>query len=131
MRVDVAHARRGELRGRGLRHVLVVCLADANQPVTLRQLAETVTLCGVRLPGSPTKLISDSLRWEMRRGRVRRVSRGTYEFAGAPPSTMRWIRTRVQLLLRLVADATTHHTTVDLDAVGRLDSTSQRGTPPG
>lgn len=131
MRIDVVHAERGELRGRGLRHVLVVCLADADRPLDLQVLAETVTSLGVRLPSAPTKLISDSLRWEIRRGRVRRVRRGTYEFAGAPPSTMRWIRTRVSLLLVIVADATTHRTGVDLNAMRRLDSTSQRGTPPG
>ncbi|MEQ8718293.1 MAG: hypothetical protein RIE08_11855 [Acidimicrobiales bacterium] len=119
MRVDIDHAKRGELRGRGLRHVLVVCLADANQPVSLHELAKTVARRGVHLPGAPTKLISDSLRWEIRRGRVRRVRRGIYEFAGAPPSTMRWIRTRVSLLLGIVADATTQHTSEDLDAVKR------------
>lgn len=107
MRPDVENAKQGELRGRGLRHLLVVTLADANRPLALSELAEAVTSQGATLPDQATKALSDALRWELRAGRVRRVRRGTYEFAGAPPSTLRWIRVRVNLLRSLLAEAAT------------------------
>lgn len=84
---------------------MVVTLADALRPLTLDEMVTSLRARRVAMPDQATKFVSDALRWELRCGRVRRVRRGVYEFAGAPPSTMRWIRKRVDLLCSLLARA--------------------------
>ena len=95
-----------ELRGRDLRYVLTTLLRDAPGPLTVAELvagceAEGITFTG----GRASKIVSDSLRWEIRWGRVRRVRRGVYRFDRAPRSTLHWIRRRVHLLRDYLARA--------------------------
>ncbi len=59
-------------------------------------VAEMVDVLVVRhgfdLGGRASKIISDALRWETRRGRVVRLGRGRYRFARAARSTTRRIK---------------------------------------
>ena len=65
-------------RGIVLRSALVLVLLDRGGPTTVRELVSELGRCGVVTLGRPSKAISDALRWEVGRGRVRRVSRSTY-----------------------------------------------------
>ena len=102
----LSRAENGQLWGRGLRHFLVAVLADARRPMRIRELAERIADEPAQLKGRPSKVISDALRWEIARGRVRKLGRGVYEFVAAPRSTLRFIRQRVQRLRQLLQRAT-------------------------
>ncbi|MGF1598489.1 MAG: hypothetical protein ACFCVK_16425, partial [Acidimicrobiales bacterium] len=79
------------LRGRGLRFVLVGELMATGE-VTVAELVEAVTAAGYALAGRASKVISDALRWEVRRGRVVRLGRGRYAMGRVPATTRRRIR---------------------------------------
>jgi hypothetical protein len=77
-----------KLAGRALRYRLTLLLLDARRPLTTAQL-----IAAVHPPtGRASKTVSDALRWEVRRGRVRRVARSTYAIGWIPESTARWMR---------------------------------------
>ena len=71
------------LRGIELRYVLTTNLA-VHGPATV--------------VGRASKAVSDALRWEMRRGRVRRLRRGRYGPGQMPRSTEQHIHKRVMAL---------------------------------
>ncbi|HVM07930.1 MAG TPA: hypothetical protein VM345_05690 [Acidimicrobiales bacterium] len=81
-----------------LRYVLTVTLLDAprDRSMTVAELAGAVEHGGFRIEGRAGKVISDALRWEVRRGRVVRVGRNQYK-AGprVPRSTEHRMRTRI------------------------------------
>ena len=79
------------LRGRGLRFVLVDEMMGRDE-ISVRELAARLASRGYRLEGRASKVISDALRWEVRRGRVVRIARGRYRYVSAPASTARRIR---------------------------------------
>ncbi len=79
------------LRGRGLRFVLVDYMMKRPE-ATVAELVAAVANAGFEIAGRPSKVISDALRWEVRRGRVIRLGRGRYRYNTAPPSTARRIR---------------------------------------
>ena len=64
----------------------------AHRQRTVAQLAAAVQGYGFALVGRASKVISDGLRWEVRRGRVRRLARGVYGYVTAPVSTARRLR---------------------------------------
>ena len=79
------------LRGRALRFVLVDELMR-HQDMTVAELVTAlVHRAGFDLGGRASKIISDALRWETRRGRVVRIGRGRYRFSHAARSTTRRI----------------------------------------
>ena len=93
----------GALRGRPLRYVLAELMAcvrpSATNPggvVTVGQLVQQLKAQGFLFAGRTSKVISDALRWEVLRGRVRRVGRGVYRLGAAPRSTMSRIRRRAE-----------------------------------
>lgn len=61
-------------------------------PVTVAEMVADLAEAGFTLTGRASKVISDALRWEVRRGRVVRLRRGVYRYRGAPRSTARRIR---------------------------------------
>jgi hypothetical protein len=68
------------LHGRGLRREVLRSLAHAGRPLTLTEIHRTLHLSGYRLSSEhPVKRLGDALAYEERKGRVRRVARGTYE----------------------------------------------------
>ncbi len=77
------------LRGLGLRYVLANELQNSRQPLTVSDLTERLQRRGFTFAGRPSKAISDSLRTEVRKGRVRRISRGVYQFVTASRSMVR------------------------------------------
>ena len=79
------------LRGRALRFVLVNELL-AHSSMTVADMVACLHGYGYDLGGRASKVISDALRWELRRGRVRKTSRGVYRYHQAPVSTTRRIR---------------------------------------
>lgn len=86
----------GALWGRSLRHFLLSTLANAGRPMSVAELIDCVDAASATLSGRASKRISDALRWEIGRCRVRRVRRGVYEFARMPKSTRRFVERRVR-----------------------------------
>jgi hypothetical protein len=94
------------LRGIELRYVLIINLT-LHGPATIPTLVETLEYQGFGLAGRASKAVSDALRWEMRRGRVRRLRRGLYAPGSMPRSTEQHIHNRV-IALRAEAAAGRH-----------------------
>lgn len=78
--------------GRALRFLLVDHMMAAERPVSVAEMVDLIAGAGFTLGGRPSKVISDALRWEVRRGRVVRLRRGIYRYRSAPRSTARRIR---------------------------------------
>lgn len=89
--------RRSPLLGLALRDLLVVLVLDARRPITVGELARQAEAIGT-LDGRPGKAVSDALRWEVRKGRIRRLDRGVYAAGTMPRSTEWTIRKRVDAL---------------------------------
>ncbi|OMC53302.1 hypothetical protein A5745_22370 [Mycobacterium sp. IS-2888] len=89
------------LQGIELRYVLAMQLA-VHGPGTIAELINALKWHGFCVRGRPSKVISDALRWEMARGRVRRLGRGRYGPGYMPRGTEHRIHKRV-LELRAAA----------------------------
>lgn len=85
------------LRGTELRYVLTHHLA-VHGPATIADLIDMLAWHGFATSGRPSKAISDALRWEIRRNRVRRRGRGLYGPGPIPRGTEHRIHTRVLAL---------------------------------
>ena len=87
------HARSGpprrRIRGLRLRELLVLILVRHAAPMTVGALVAAVDACGFHIAGRAGKVVSDQLRCELARGRVRRVGRGVY-VAGTVTRQARW-----------------------------------------
>ncbi len=77
---------------RRLRYVLIVALMQARRPHTLAELVNLAERHRCQMSGRPSKVVSDALRWEVRKGRVENTSRGVYRIGSMPRSTEWWIR---------------------------------------
>ncbi len=82
------------LRGTDLRYALTRILSICG-PLTVAELVDELHYWGFTVAGRPSKTVSDTLRWEMRRERVRRSDRGRYHRAYIPRSTEQRIIRRV------------------------------------
>lgn len=71
---------------------------DIHGPASIFELIEQLDYQGFSIPGRPSKLVSDALRWEMGRGRVRRLRRGVYGPGQMPRSTHHYIHQRAAAL---------------------------------
>lgn len=87
------------LRGMDLRAFLVLTLVQAGHATTVRTLCHQLERRGVATPGRLSKDVSDALRGEIRRGRVRRVARGSYVAVRVPKTTAWRMRQRVRRAL--------------------------------
>jgi hypothetical protein len=85
------------LRGIELRYVLAMHLAH-NGRATIAEMIHALEVQGFRVPGRASKIISDALRWEAERDRVRRLRRGLYGPGNIPRSTEHRIHQRVLAL---------------------------------
>lgn len=90
------------LRGIELRYVLTMQLAVHGR-ATITELLDALAFHGFSVASPPPKSVSDALRWERRRGRVRRLGRGLYGPGQMPRGTEHRIHTRV-LALRAEAN---------------------------
>lgn len=86
-----------ELHGIELRYVLTWHLAH-NGPATIAEMIDALNRQGFRIRGRASKAISDALRWETGRDRVRRIGRGRYGPGYIPRSTEYRILQRVLAL---------------------------------
>ena len=85
-----------ELIGIELRSFLVLHMRQAGGSVRVAELVAAMEAGGFAVAGRPSKVISDSLRWEVARGRVRRLRRGVYAFTGrAPRTTLKRMKDRL------------------------------------
>jgi hypothetical protein len=84
--MDERHLRPFALSGITLRYVLTAHLRrDGEQSVA--ELLARLEADGAWLVGRPSKVVSDALRWEIRRGRVVRTGWGTYAPGHIPRAT--------------------------------------------
>ncbi len=89
------------LRGIELRYVLTMHLARHGRS-SIRQLVDALAFHGFTADHPVNKSVSDALRWERRRGRVRHIKYGVYGPGEMPRGTEHRIRLR-ELALRTVA----------------------------
>src|SRR3954470_15294658 len=89
------HPERPPLRGLDLRSAIVLLLLDHGRPMPVERMVALLERAGFALGGRPSKTIADALRWEVRRGRVVRVGRGTYAAGAVAKSTKHRMRARV------------------------------------
>jgi len=85
------------LRGIELRYVLTWHLA-LHGPATITELVDVLEFHGFCVVTPAPKSVSDALRWERRRGRVRRLSRALYGPGQIPRGTEHRIHRRVLAL---------------------------------
>jgi hypothetical protein len=90
------------LRGIELRYVLTMYLFSQGRS-TINDLLEALAFHGFQVDRPAGKSVSDALRWERRRGRVRRLARGVYGPGEMPRGTEHRIHRRV-LALRAEAN---------------------------
>lgn len=89
-----------------LRYVLTDLVAGTPGRVwTVAELVRTVEGAGFRIPGRSSKTVSDLLRTEVSRGRLRRVGRGRYVVGSIPGATRRRIRRTARYRSDLLASA--------------------------
>ncbi|MFZ3349002.1 hypothetical protein [Mycobacterium sp.] len=97
------------LRGMELRYVLTMQLCNHGRS-TIQDLVEALAFHGFDVDRPAGKAVSDALRWERRRGRVRRLARGVYGPGDMPRGTEHRIHRRV-LALRAAANRSEAGTT--------------------
>jgi hypothetical protein len=85
------------LQGIELRYVLTMHLAH-HGPATIAEMIDALDGQGFCVRGRASKAVSDASRWEIGRGRVRRLARGCYGPAYIPRSTEFRIHQRVLAL---------------------------------
>jgi hypothetical protein len=82
-----------------LRSMLVLALRRHGGPMRVSDLVDALARQGVAPPGRPGKAVSDALRWEVRRGRVRQMGRSTYVIGYVAKSSAWHMRQRVRAFL--------------------------------
>lgn len=90
------------IAGLHLRYFLTLHLFDAGES-SIGDLVAAVERQGFSLDGRPSKVVSDALRWEVRRGRVVRRGRGWYAPGTMPRQTRSWMRQHLRSLTVNVA----------------------------
>lgn len=91
--------------GRHLRYSLLTLLWQRGRPCTITELVAELERLGLRVRGDAAKTVSDALRYEITKGRVRRVSRGRYVGLRRPDTTIRRHRDRLRALVAAAARA--------------------------
>ncbi|WP_292988337.1 hypothetical protein [Mycobacterium sp.] len=112
------------LRGIELRYVLSMQLARHGR-ATIRELVDALARHGFTADAPANKSVSDALRWECRRGRVRHIRRGVYGPGEMPRGTEHRIRQR-ELALR--AEAIRSEAGKPTPAPGRAEPSGMRDT---
>jgi hypothetical protein len=92
------------LRGIELRYVLTMQLA-VHGSATITELLNALAFHGFDVARPAPKSVSDALRWERRRGRVRRLGRGLYGPGQMPRGTEHRIHARVLALRTEAAES--------------------------
>jgi hypothetical protein len=92
------------LRGIELRYVLTMHLFKQGRS-TISELRDALARHGFDVARPAPKSVSDALRWERRRGRVRRLGRGLYGPGQMPRGTEHRIHYRVLALRAEAAES--------------------------
>jgi hypothetical protein len=86
--------------GQGVRYLLVLTLLERGEVLTVGELVDALEAAGARLDeDGPRKQVADAIRWEVAKGRVRRVGWGRYAPGTVPRATQWFMRKRVDDLL--------------------------------
>ena len=85
------------VRGIELRYLLTMHLFQ-HGPASITELVQALASQGFDVGGRASKSVSDALRWEVGRGRVRRLGRARYGPAWIPRATEYRIHRRVLAL---------------------------------
>lgn len=88
-----------------LRRLLTWYVVDARRVVTVAELVQWLDEVGFRAPGRTSKIVSDKLRADVARGRVRRVGRGRYVAGKVAPTTWRRIQSSARSAIRAARDS--------------------------
>lgn len=83
------------LSGYVLRSFLLLTLRDAGSKRAVADLVNCLHRSGYETQGRSSKDISDALRWEVARGRARRIARSTYVLGHLPRQTAWRMRRRL------------------------------------
>lgn len=89
-----------------LRWLLTLMLMDHGDVMSIPEMVHQLEREGYSVPERASRVVSDALRLEIHKGRVRRVSRGRYSFVGMPKSTRSRFRARARAVRELRAFAT-------------------------
>lgn len=84
------------LGGMLLRYEICLVLWRADCLLTVPEIVRAIEADGFELGGRASKTVSDALRWEVRRDRLRRYRRGWYGAGHIPPTTLHRMRTRME-----------------------------------
>ena len=106
------------LHGTEFRYVLTTNLA-VHGPATVAAMIELLEYQGFSVAGRASKAVSDALRWEVGRDRVRRLRRGVYGPGEMPRSTEQYIHSRVMALREAAAEITGRNKDAFWDALLR------------
>jgi len=91
-----------ELRGTDLRH-WIIGEARKQSPISIRMMIASAADQGFSFAGRPSKVISDALRCERRRGRIVKTGRGEYTLGTIPRTSGRLIDQRLSQLAAAAA----------------------------
>ncbi|CAM3927555.1 hypothetical protein [Smaragdicoccus niigatensis] len=86
-----------ELRGTNLRH-FIIGEARKRDFISIAEVIRAAEEQGFSFSGRPSKAVSDALRWETRRNRMRKLDRGEYRIGCIPPTSEKRIDERLRLL---------------------------------
>jgi hypothetical protein len=89
----------GFVRGLDLRSWLAVELHASVGAVSVAELVDRLHTQGLDVDGRASKAISDALRWEVRRRRVRKLARGLYAAGPLARTTLFRMRRRITAAL--------------------------------
>ena len=86
-----------------LRHAVVIALVDLGGRASVAELVRRLDEMGIGTHRNASRAVSDSLRWEIHKGRVRRSQRGQYAVC-VPPLTKRHVKYARQRVRDRLAD---------------------------
>ena len=105
------------LAGPDLRYVCTDLICASLRMWTVGELVKELETAGFDLGARASKVVSDHLRTEVSRGRVRRHGWGRYGPGSMPESTRRRIRTRASLRRRWLAESGADADRAELEAL--------------
>ncbi len=103
------------LRGIELRYVLTTHLFSRGRS-TIKELVDGLAFHGFQVDSPAGESVSDALRWERRRGRVRRLGRGVYGPGEMPRGTEHRIHQRVLALRAATNRSKAGRTRINFDS---------------
>ncbi len=84
------------LGGLLLRYEICLLLHDGRRALTVAELVRRIEADGFSLGPQPNKVVADAIRWEVRRGRVVKLRRGTYAGGSVPHTSEFRMRARLR-----------------------------------